>query len=195
MTTTDYTDIMSKRVASLLMPGEAVLHAASRHWLSYTKPIVLGLVALACLYQIAVISGPDIPQSWLLSGTRPTGNNADGLDQLMWEMVFCGAALFASLIGLLVFINNWTLIMIATNRRVIMRVGLIARESVDIPLSKIDVVMVEQGLIARIFGSGNVVVRTVGEATTVFAQISHPALMRNAVVTALENRNTQPAEK
>lgn len=73
--------------------------------------------------------------------------------------------------------------------------GLIARESVDIPLSKIDVVMVEQGLIARLFGSGKVVVRTVGEATTVFAQISHPALMRNAVVTALENRNTQPAEK
>ena len=195
MTTTDYTDIMSKRVASLLMPGEVVLHAASRHWLSYTKPILLALVALASLYQIASISGPDIPQSWLLSNTRPLGGNPAGLDQLMWEMVFCGAALFACFIGLLVFINNWTLIMIATNRRVIMRVGLIARESVDIPLSKIDVVMVEQGLIARIFGSGNVVVRTVGEATTVFASISHPALMRNAVVTALENRNTPPAEK
>lgn len=112
---------MSKRVASLLTCREVVLHAASRHWLSYTKPIVLALFALFCLSKIVAISGDDIPQSWLLSGTRPTGNNAAGLDQLMWEMVFCGAALFASFIGLLVFINNWTLIMIATNRRVIMR--------------------------------------------------------------------------
>lgn len=153
------------RLADLLMPGEVVLHGAHIHWLSYSRPMFILLIAL---------SGALVGLIW-----PPLA---------IWILPCLGLALLALLGFAVVALRNWTTQMAITNRRVILRTGLIARDTADIPLSKVDLVFLEQGILDRIFGAGNVVIRTVGETSTVFARISAPAAARNAVIGAMENR-------
>lgn len=159
------------RLADLLMPGEIVLYGAHIHWLSYSRPMLILLIALL---------GAIIGVIW-----QPLA---------VWIIPCLGLALLALFGFGIVALRNWTTQMAITNRRVILRTGIIARDTVDIPLSKVDLVFLEQGILDRIFGAGSVIIRTVGEISTVFARITAPAAARNAVISAMENRaNANPS--
>lgn len=151
------------RLQSLLMPGEIVLHGAHIHFLSYAKPMVVGLIGL-----VSTLTGLLLPamDGWIVFGL------------FLLTIALIGAVTTG--------LRNWSTQMAITNRRVILRTGIIARDTADIPLSKIDLVMMEQGIIERLFGCGSVIIRTVGEMTTTFASISTPTTMRNAVLGAME---------
>lgn len=172
MSSPDFTTRTAARMANLLMPDEQVIAAGKRHWLSYARPVFLLFLAFVCLVLALLIpaSEPGAPNS-----TR--------------TLLMFGAAFFGVIgtIGMITTaIMNWTMVMAVTTRRVFMRTGLVARDIVDIPLAKVDIVNLEQGVIDRIFGCGNVLVRTVGEVTTTFPAIAAPTAMRNSIVQAME---------
>ena len=68
-----------------------------------------------------------------------------------------------------------------TNKRVIIKVGLIARRTVEIQLPKIESIGVDQGIMGRIFGYGNIVVVGTGGTKEPFRAIADPLGFRKAV--------------
>ncbi|PYU66806.1 MAG: hypothetical protein DMG49_20945 [Acidobacteria bacterium] len=87
-----------------------------------------------------------------------------------------GAAIFC--IGLLK--RNATE-MAVTNKRVIVKTGLADRRTIEILLSRIESVVVDEPAVGRILGYGTVIVRGTGGTPELFEKIYHPLKFREQV--------------
>jgi len=65
-----------------------------------------------------------------------------------------------------------------TNKRVIIKVGLISRRTLEMNLNKIESVNVNQGLLGRMLGYGTIVIVGTGGTKEPFADISDPLTFR-----------------
>ena len=68
-----------------------------------------------------------------------------------------------------------------TNKRVIIKVGVLRRRTVEMLNTKVEAVSVNQGLLGRILGYGNIVVTGTGGTNEPFNGISSPLELRRAV--------------
>ena len=68
-----------------------------------------------------------------------------------------------------------------TNKRVIIKVGILRRRTVEMLNTKVEAIAVNQGLIGRILGYGNIVVTGTGGTNEPFNGISSPLEFRRAV--------------
>ena len=69
---------------------------------------------------------------------------------------------------------------VLTNKRIVLRQGIISRETVEIILAKCEDVSVEQSVMGRILGYGSLIVTT-GGATSYFDYVKTPVVFRNKV--------------
>ncbi|MBV6506167.1 MAG: hypothetical protein ILNGONEN_01739 [Syntrophorhabdaceae bacterium] len=67
---------------------------------------------------------------------------------------------------------------VITNKRIIVKTGLIRRKSLEMNLQKIESVNVEQGIMARILGYGTVTIIGTGGTKESFTDISKPLVFR-----------------
>ena len=65
-----------------------------------------------------------------------------------------------------------------TNKRIIIKVGLISRRTLEMNLSRIESVNVDQGILGRMLGYGTIVVIGTGGTKEPFAGISDPMTFR-----------------
>ncbi len=65
-----------------------------------------------------------------------------------------------------------------TNKRVIIKVGLISRRTLEMNLSKIESVNVSQSILARLLGYGSIVVIGTGGTRETFHNIAEPLVFR-----------------
>ena len=149
-----------------LAPGETIVHRARYHWIYYRTTLVLLLVA-------AVFG-----LWWWIAGHRlgSTGGAA----------IFGYVALFFLAAAVVTFFLRRVRAaadeFVVTNRRVMRKVGLFAREAEQAPIEKIQDVTLDQGVIARLLGYGTVVLETASErGRIVFPDISRPEAFRNAI--------------
>ena len=130
-----------------LMEGEQIIYEARQHWMIYWKPFVLLLIAIG-LFAI------------------PTSD-------VTLIMQICMSVL------LLVVAGIWALNLyggrkyILTNRRLILKRGLVRRESTDLVLRRCEGVSISQSIIGRMLSYGTVTVST-GEVANEFQLIEHP---------------------
>ncbi|WP_031408452.1 PH domain-containing protein [Thiomonas sp. FB-Cd] len=90
--------------------------------------------------------------------------------------------LAAGLAGFLsAFVRYQTSEFAVTNKRVIMKVGLIRRTSVEIVLNKIESIKVDQGIAGRIFDYGSIAIVGTGGTHDPFHRIAAPLQFRRAV--------------
>ena len=90
--------------------------------------------------------------------------------------------LVAGLVGFLgAFVRYETSEFAVTNKRVIMKVGLIRRTSVEIVLNKIESIKVEQGIAGRVFNYGSIAIVGTGGTHDPFQRIAAPLQFRRAV--------------
>jgi uncharacterized membrane protein YdbT with pleckstrin-like domain len=149
-----------------LAAGETILYRARYHWVFYSF-VVIVLVLAAGLGFAA-----------LHARNAPAGEEVGRL--LGWL-----AAAFV-VIGLVWFLARRIRVsmdeFVVTNRRVIRRVGLFAREVQNAPLEKIQDIKVEQGMFARMLGYGTVTVETASEnGMLVFPKIAAPEGLRTHI--------------
>jgi uncharacterized membrane protein YdbT with pleckstrin-like domain len=71
--------------------------------------------------------------------------------------------------------------MAVTNKRVIVKTGIADRRTVEILLSRIESVAVEEPALGRLLGFGTVTVRGTGGTPEVFEKIYHPLEFREQV--------------
>lgn len=79
---------------------------------------------------------------------------------------------------ILPLIDYFTSEYVITNRRVIIKVGLIARNTLEMNLSKIESVNVNQSILGRILGYGSITIIGTGGTRETFYGISSPMLFR-----------------
>jgi uncharacterized membrane protein YdbT with pleckstrin-like domain len=89
-----------------------------------------------------------------------------------WVIFVSWRALFSLFI--LPLVDYITSEYVITNRRVIIKVGLIARNTLEMNLSKIESVNVNQTIIARILGYGSITIIGTGGTRETFYGISRP---------------------
>lgn len=96
--------------------------------------------------------------------------------KLHWRIYFTLRALFT--LWLSPLIRRATSEFVITNKRVIVKVGLIRRKTLEMNLQKIESVNVEQGIMARILGYGTVTIVGTGGTKESFADIRKPLVFR-----------------
>jgi membrane protein YdbS with pleckstrin-like domain len=149
-----------------LTPGETIVLRARYHWSIYRGAMSLFLLAVllgaASLYARQVSPG-------------------SGVARLVAILALVFAVIAA--IGLLVrWLRAEADEFVVTNRRVIRKVGLIAREIEQAVLEKIQDITVDQGYIGRLLDYGTVTIETASErGSMTFPRIAHPEAFRNAL--------------
>jgi uncharacterized membrane protein YdbT with pleckstrin-like domain len=87
----------------------------------------------------------------------------------------------AILWGLVKYVDYASSEFAVTNKRVIIKVGILRRRTVEMLNTKVEAIAVNQGLIGRILGYGNIVVTGTGGTNEPFNGISSPLEFRRAV--------------
>lgn len=93
-----------------------------------------------------------------------------------WMVFFNLRALLTLFIAPL--IDMWTDEFVITNKRVIMKSGLISRRTLEMNLSKIESVNVEQGVLGRLLGYGTIRIIGTGGTREAFPMINRPLEFR-----------------
>jgi uncharacterized membrane protein YdbT with pleckstrin-like domain len=83
--------------------------------------------------------------------------------------------------GLVKYVDYASSEFAVTNKRVIIKVGVLRRRTVEMLNAKVEAVAVNQGILGRIFGYGNIVVTGTGGTNEPFNGISSPLEFRRAV--------------
>lgn len=96
--------------------------------------------------------------------------------KLHWIVFISFRALFTLFIVPL--IDSLTSEFAITNRRIIIKVGLISRRTLELNLSKVESVNVDQSILARILGYGTITVIGTGGTKELFSDISKPLEFR-----------------
>ena len=141
-----------------LLPNERVVYKTRLHWILFLKPglvVVVGLVLSAVLWRVL-----QPPWLWYV-----------GL-----AVVLAGLAW-----GFVHFVELMTSEFAVTTTRLIFKVGLIARYTTELLLSKVESIGVNQGLLGRIFNYGDLTVTGTGGAREVFRRVRDPIGFRNHV--------------
>jgi uncharacterized membrane protein YdbT with pleckstrin-like domain len=96
--------------------------------------------------------------------------------KLHWKIYCTPLALFT--LWLLPLIKQKTSEFVITNKRIIIKTGFIARKTLEMNLSKIESVNVDQGILGRILGYGTITIIGTGGTRESFPDISRPLLFR-----------------
>jgi hypothetical protein len=149
-----------KYYEKVLQPDEKVKYVGSLHWTIYTRAILfatlIALIAWGTIWMFDLI-----PNKALV------------------------IAFFACL-AVVPFFDPWlvrtTTEIVVTDKRIIHKVGLIARQTEEMNISKIETVEVEQRIFGRILDYGTVLIIGVGASWEPLKFVASPLKLRNAII-------------
>ena len=102
-----------------------------------------------------------------------------------WWLGFRAAAAVVLTVAVIILLPKYvayaTTEFAVTNRRLVLKVGVLSRRIVELQLSKVEAIAVDQNLLGRIFGYGNIVVTGTGGTKESFRTVSGPLNFRRAV--------------
>lgn len=84
------------------------------------------------------------------------------------------------------FIRYKTTELVVTNKRVIAKFGFISRQTIEINISKIESIQVNQGILGRIFNYGSLVISGAGNPQAPIPGISNPMNFRRVFMETQE---------
>jgi uncharacterized membrane protein YdbT with pleckstrin-like domain len=146
---------MGRYIKEILQPGEQLRYSTTIHGIVYLP----GLLCLAAAAGCAIAAGALIP--------------------------LLVVAAILGVVGLLLVIQawfrRWTSETDVTSLRVVHKEGFIRRRTFEISLDKVESVDVDQSILGRIFGWGDVTIRGVGEGIEQIMMIGSPLQFRNHI--------------
>jgi uncharacterized membrane protein YdbT with pleckstrin-like domain len=157
-----------------LVPGETLLYQTRHHWIVLLVPTIIALVlgAPGVALLIEAVMTRDSNGVTLGSSTiSPQGMAISG-----------GILLFIALVIVLYGITKRNATeMAVTNKRVLIKTGMASRRSLDMMLSTVESIGVEETVLGRMMGYGTVIVRGTGGTPETFLVIAHPQDFRRNV--------------
>ncbi|MDR9944480.1 PH domain-containing protein [Enterobacter hormaechei subsp. xiangfangensis] len=76
-------------------------------------------------------------------------------------------------------LRGWSTELALTNQRVIAKVGLIRRNTVELRIEKVESLGINQGILGRIFNNGSIVIKCTGGTNTQIPKNKQPMQYRN----------------
>jgi uncharacterized membrane protein YdbT with pleckstrin-like domain len=105
-----------------------------------------------------------------------------GIVLLIFQPIVGGVVIFAGLlVGLKAFIKYTTSEFAVTTKRVIIKVGLIHRRTLELLLRQVEAISVEQTLLGRLLNYGTVTLTGTGGVNEVFHDIASPLEFRRQI--------------
>jgi uncharacterized membrane protein YdbT with pleckstrin-like domain len=141
-----------------LLPGETVEYRARLHKIIFLHPALFAIVGLG--FVGFGLLNPGLAAFWMLG------------------LVFL---LYAAGVGAGRALRYATSEFAITNKRVLIKVGFIHRHTLEMLLTKVETVRVDQGLLARMLGFGTIVVTGTGGTNEPFPSIADPLEFRRQV--------------
>jgi uncharacterized membrane protein YdbT with pleckstrin-like domain len=155
-----------------LIEGESIVYETRLHWIVLVAPVLL-----------AILFGLTGVGMFILS-SRATGDRSSAHEPTM----IIGGIFFAiavlSIVRGIVMRNSTE--MTVTNRRVFVKVGLAARRTIELLLSRVESIGVQESVIGRMLGYGAVVIHGTGGTPETFSMVSHPLEFRTQVQMQIE---------
>jgi uncharacterized membrane protein YdbT with pleckstrin-like domain len=145
-------------VETILDPDERITYRAYLHWIIFARAAALLLFGLMLLA-------------------------AEGAGQAIGFIL----VLLGVLSVLSAAIDRWTTEIAVTNQRVILKRGLIRRDTIEINMRKVESVDVQQSVLGRLLGYGTVIVRGTGGSPNPLAYVSEPLPLRRSVTLAAKS--------
>lgn len=146
----------------VLQPDERVLAVGRLHWSIYRHSLLLLLAALVVLFGSFWAPQPDGPTAV--------------------RVLAAGVAVVGLLMFLATSIRRRGTEIVVTDRRVIFKRGILSRHTVEMNVSKIETVDVEQSLTARLLGYGTLMIHGTGADIEPLQRIDRPLAIRSAIV-------------
>jgi uncharacterized membrane protein YdbT with pleckstrin-like domain len=143
-----------------LIPNESVVFRTRLHWFVFIWPILF-LMLTCALFYFAFVST---------------------------HSAFLYAAEVMLVITFILFVSRYVVYrsseFAVTNKRVIIKVGVMQQRSLELLLTKVEAIAVTQSLLGQMFGCGTIMVTGTGGTKEPFDNISSPLEFRRAVQAA-----------
>lgn len=143
--------------AATLQADERPLHKTTIHWMVLLVPSLAALFALILIGPIAMVASWK-GQTWV------------------WLLLAIPIAIIVSAV-----LTVKTSELVITDRRVLIKVGFVRRQTFEMFISRIESVAVSQGMMGRFFNYGTVEIRGTGGSAESFATIVAPLQFRDAI--------------
>ena len=148
-----------------LIPGEQIIYKTGYHWIVMIGALIFSLLldagGIYLVYRGEANRAVSTSNSYLIAGIA--------------VLVISSIILAQGIIR-----KNSTEVAV-TNKRVLIKTGLVARKSIEVLLNKVESIGVEETTLGRMLGYGTVVVRGTGGTFETFDRISHPDEFRRQV--------------
>jgi len=161
-----------------LIEGETIVYATGLHWVVLLQAIFLTIIFGAAGVALLVLYERNQGGA---SGTS-TAMMAGGI-ALLAVAAIC---MFAGIVK-----RNATE-MVVTNKRVVLKVGFLTRNTFELLLQKVESIGVKETVMGRILGYGTVVVDGTGGSSEPFNRVSHPIEFRKQVQQQIEKLLDKP---
>jgi len=146
-----------------LLTGERVVYRSRQHWIVFAGPVLL-----------------------LVAGILPLVISRSNTMLALASMI-----LIAALILIVArAIGRASAQFSVTNKRVVVKLGTIRRRAIEMLLSKVEEIAVDQGVVGRALGYGTVVIVGTGGSKEVFMLIDDPLEFRRQVHEQIEAHDT-----
>jgi uncharacterized membrane protein YdbT with pleckstrin-like domain len=162
-----------------LLAGETVVYKTRLHWI-----VLVGHTFSAALFALA--------GGWLLVWASSQTDSSSRSNGMIGASILLVIA--AILFGMGVVRRNAT-VMVVTNKRVLIKVGLASRQTLEMLFSKIESIAVDEPAFGRLLGYGTVILRGVGGTPDPFPRIAHPLEFRRQVQQQIDDSQSQPSNK
>lgn len=162
----------------LLNQGETLVLDLRPHWL-YLAPSG-GALAAAIIGSLLILVG------W-----SPDGSVGSTMQ------IACGIAVLATAAWFGINYLKWTTTnFVLTSDRLISRVGVFAKEGLEIPLERINTVFSSQSVFERLVGAGDLSIESAGErGTQHFTDIRKPAIVQKEIYVQIENNENRKFDR
>lgn len=149
-----------------LNQGEEIIFQTKRHWINRMGwPTIFVLVGVAVLFlKSRVFEEPS--NFWTYLG---------------WGPIVIGVAMY----GILTLLNN-TVEIGVTNKRVIIKTGLVRRNTHEVILQKVESISVDQTVLGRVIGYGTLKITGSGGTSEPYTNIAKPLDFKSHVHTVVE---------
>jgi len=143
-----------------LIPGEEVLHRSHLHWVAYVPSILFAVLLLSL--SAFMFYAPDLKKkdvAWLLLALAPLPG--------IKTYIICRTSEFA-----------------VTDKRVLLKTGVIRRHTFETLVTQVENIGVDQSVLGRLLDYGTITVTGTGATKETFARIAAPLEFRRQVQSA-----------
>jgi uncharacterized membrane protein YdbT with pleckstrin-like domain len=147
-----------------LMANERIVFSTKLNWTLYIKPLAIILIGILFF--------------------------AESLDSLNRFLLYSIGIIFlctGGLSALLTYFKIKTFEFAVTNKRVLIKHGILRTRSFEILMNKVEAIYVEQNVIDRIVNSGTIIIKGTGGSQNPLRNVDNPFQFRIAVNEQIEN--------